>query len=92
MGVCMNNLGCFSTNIVMNLEFIMVQIYVNASDYYLKLHVSKLPKLLYTTIDLLEHPQLAHQLLTVMALWPCTILDLPQCAMQTSCHLVVFAT
>ena len=32
MGVYMKNFGCSSTIDVVNLEFIMVQIYLNASD------------------------------------------------------------
>ena len=38
MDVYMKNLECFSTSVVVNLEFIMVQIYLNANDYFLKFH------------------------------------------------------
>ena len=49
MGVYTKNLGCSSTNAVVNLKFIMVQMHLNASDYPLKLNVSRLPQLPYTT-------------------------------------------
>ena len=35
------------------LEFILVQIYLNASDYFLKFHVLELPKLPYIAIGLI---------------------------------------
>ena len=54
MDVNMKNLGCSFTSAMVNLEFIMVQIHLNASDYSLKLHVSKLPKLSYIAASLLN--------------------------------------
>ena len=53
MGVYMKNLRCFSTSIVVNIEFIIVQIYSNVSNYFLKFHMSKLPKLPYIVVGLL---------------------------------------
>ena len=50
VGAYMNNLGWFLKINVVNLEFVMVQIYLNASDYSLKFHVPKLP---YTIASLL---------------------------------------
>ena len=49
----MKNLGCSSTIDVVDLELILVQIHLNASDLSLKLHVSKLQKLSYTTTSLI---------------------------------------
>ena len=51
--VYMKNLGCSPTCAIWNLEFIMVQMHLNVSDYSLKFHVSELPKLLYTAASLL---------------------------------------
>ena len=53
MGVYMKDLECSSISVVVNLEFIMVQIHLNANDYSLKFHVSKLLKLPYTAVHLL---------------------------------------
>ena len=53
-GVYMKNLGYLPINFVVNLEFIMVQIYLNANDYSLKFHVLELPKLPYTAVGLLS--------------------------------------
>ena len=39
MGVYMKNLGCSPTSVVLNLEFIMVKMHLNASDHFLKLHL-----------------------------------------------------
>ena len=39
MGVYMKNLGCSPTSDVMDLEFILVQIYFNVSDLSLKFHL-----------------------------------------------------
>ena len=41
----MNNLGKLLGRDVVDLEFIMVQIHLNANDYSLKFHVYELPKL-----------------------------------------------
>ena len=53
MGVHMKNLQCSSIGNVVNLEFIMVKIHLNANDYFIKFHVSKLPKLSYIDVGLL---------------------------------------
>ena len=50
MGVYIKNLGCFSNSVVVNLEFIMVQIHLHANDYFLKFHVSELQKVPYTAV------------------------------------------
>ena len=57
MDVYMENLGCFPTSVVMNLKFIMVQIHLNANDYFPKFHVLELPKLPYTIAGLLTPNQ-----------------------------------
>ena len=51
MDVCVLNLGC--SRAVENLEFIMVQIHLNANDYSLKFHVLELPKLPYIVVGLI---------------------------------------
>ena len=43
----MNNLRHLLEINVVNLELVMMQIYLNANDYSLKFHMSKLPKLPY---------------------------------------------
>ena len=48
MGVYMKNLGCSPTSVVMSLEYIMAQMYLNACDYSLKFYLSELPKLPHT--------------------------------------------
>ena len=53
MDVYMKNLECFPTSALVNLEFIMLQIHLNANDYSLKFYVSELPKLPYTVASLL---------------------------------------
>ena len=45
MNVYMKNLGCSPTSDVVDLEFILVHIHLNASDSSLKFHVLKMPKL-----------------------------------------------
>ena len=49
----MKNLGCTATIVVVNLEFIMVQMYLNASDYSLKFDMLEVPKLPYIAISLI---------------------------------------
>ena len=39
-GCLQENLGCSLTSVVVSLEFIMVQMHINVSDYSLKFHVS----------------------------------------------------
>ena len=53
MGVYMKNLGCSSTSAMVNLEFIMVPIHLNASDYSLKFNVLELKKLPYIATSLI---------------------------------------
>ena len=36
----MKNLECSSTSVVLSLKFIVVQMHLNASDYFLKFHIS----------------------------------------------------
>ena len=45
MGVYMKNLGCFLSNVVMSLEFMMVQMYLNVYDYFLKVPFVKTTKI-----------------------------------------------
>ena len=50
MIVYMKNLGCSPTSAMVGLEYIMVQMQLNACDYSnsLKFYLSELPKLPYT--------------------------------------------
>ena len=48
----MNKLGAVIRRDVVNLEFVMLYIHLNANDYSLKFHVSELPKLPCITIGL----------------------------------------
>ena len=50
MGVYMKSLGCSPTSAVVSLEYIMVQMHLNAFDYSLKFYLSELPKLPNTTV------------------------------------------
>ena len=53
MGVYMKNLGCFLTTVVVSLELTQLQIHLNAGDYSLKFHVSKVPKVPYIAAGLI---------------------------------------
>ena len=53
VGAYMNNLRWLLRRNVVNLEFVMVEIHLNASDYFLKFHMLKLSKLPYIDVGLL---------------------------------------
>ena len=48
MSVYMKNLGCSPTSAMVSLEYIMVEMHLNASDSSLKFYLLELPRLIYS--------------------------------------------